>query len=646
MKKVKIDDFTNYKFLSNPKYSPDGLKAVFIQHQADIEENSYKSYLWLLDTEKNTYKKLTSSGSESTFFWKDNENIIFTSGRIKDEKFEGTRYFKISVNGGEAEEFMKIPIKVSDIKEISENKYILTGNYDRYMEGKNKDDEKDYNVLEEIPFWSNGSGFTSGKRNRLYIFDSEKNELTPVTDEYTSVGSFDIKGSKVIYTSVTYRDKMPLTDDVYIFNTENIKCEKLENISDFSVAKIVFYDENTLLAVASDMQKYGINENSKFYKYSLDSQKFTCITPELDISLWNSVGSDCRFGGGEQQKLKKDFLYFTTTQTKDSHLYRIDIEGNTEKIIINEGTVDSYDIYGENIIFAGFRGLNLQEIYTFSMDTQKETKITSFNSFIEDYSLSKPERLRIETDTDVFIDGWIMKPVNFEENKKYPVILDIHGGPKTVYGENFFHEMQYWANEGYAVIFCNPRGSDGRGNEFADIRGKYGTIDYDDIMKFTEFCTENYSFLDKDKIGVTGGSYGGFMTNWIIGHTDFFKAAASQRSISNWISKSMITDIGYYFVKDQQAGDPWENVDKLWFHSPLKYADKAKTPTLFIHSDEDLRCYMAEGFQMFSALKYHGTEAKLVLFHGETHELSRSGKPKHRIRRLKEITEWMDLYLK
>ena len=133
---------------------------------------------------------------------------------------------------------------------------------------------------------------------------------------------------------------------------------------------------------------------------------------------------------------------------------------------------------------------------------------------------------------------------------------------------------------------------------------------------------------------------------WIIGHTDRFKCAASQRSISNWISKFGTTDIGYYFNADQNQATPWINHDKLWWHSPLKYADKAKTPTLFIHSEEDYRCWLAEGLQMFTALKYHGIEARLCMFRGENHELSRSGKPKHRIRRLTEITNWFEKYLK
>jgi dipeptidyl aminopeptidase/acylaminoacyl peptidase len=238
-----------------------------------------------------------------------------------------------------------------------------------------------------------------------------------------------------------------------------------------------------------------------------------------------------------------------------------------------------------------------------------------------------------------------MKPRNFDPNKKYPAILNIHGGPKTVYGSVYYHEMQYWASEGFVVIFCNPRGSDGKGNAFADIRGQYGTIDYNDIMDFVDESLAQNPWINTEKLGVTGGSYGGYMTNWIIGHTNRFKAAATQRSISNWISMYGTTDIGYFFASDQIGETPWSNAEKLWNHSPMKYADQIKTPLLVLHSEEDYRCWVAEGIQMFTSLKVNNIPSKMVLFKGENHELSRSGKPKNRVKRLSEITQWMKTYL-
>ena len=343
--------------------------------------------------------------------------------------------------------------------------------------------------------------------------------------------------------------------------------------------------------------------------------------------------------------LDAGFLYFTTTEGESSYLHRIDKTGSIERISTATGSVDSFSVKDGEILLIALRGLKLQELY--ELKDGQETQLTAFNDWVnEERKLSQPEALSFVTAPGVTCEGWVLKPVDFVEGQKYPAILNIHGGPKTVYGTVFFHEMQYWANQGYFVFFCNPRGSDGKGNEFADIRGQYGTIDYDDLMRFTDLVLETYPEIDAERVGVTGGSYGGFMTNWIIGHTNRFKAAASQRSISNWISMGYTTDIGYYFAPDQVAATPWTDHEKLWHHSPLKYADRVKTPTLFIHSEEDYRCWLPEGLQMFTALKYHGVESRLCMFRGENHELSRGGKPKHRIRRLKEITTWFDRFLR
>lgn len=667
MRNLKLDDFTKYKFLSNINLSSNGKFACFVMHESNVEDNKYLSNLWLYNVESGEYRKLTSFDKESNFIWlEDGENILFSSVRDdkdKEELKDGeafTQFYKINIHGGEAEKFFRIPLRVGTIKEVSEVKFIFTAEYnpmefnldglsdeEKSKELKKRKEEKDYQVIDEIPFWSNGGGFTNKKRDRLYIYDIGTNKCEAITEELSIVGSFNLNEdkSKVVFIANDFKDMLSMTDNVYTYDIESGNMDKLTQGEEFSYSYVNFMKDNTIILMGSDMKKYGINENAKFYKLNIKTKECICITPEFETSTWNSVGSDSRYGGGIGVKKHEEYLYFITTEGYSSHLNRIDLDGNIEKIIDTKGSVDSYTVNGEEILFIGLRDLKLQELY--SLKDKKELQLTDFNGWInKEINLSKFEKLSVETEVGVIIDGWVLKPVEFDENKKYPAILDIHGGPKTVYGEVFYHEMQYFASEGYFVFFCNPRGSDGKGNEFSDIRGKYGTVDYDDIMKFTDEVLNKYASIDKDRVGVTGGSYGGFMTNWIIGHTDRFKAAASQRSISNWISKFGTTDIGYYFVDDQQGGTPWNDADKLWWHSPLKYADKVKTPTLFIHSDEDYRCWMAEAFQMFSALKYHGIDSRICLFKGENHELSRSGKPKHRMRRLQEITNWFNHYLK
>lgn len=242
--------------------------------------------------------------------------------------------------------------------------------------------------------------------------------------------------------------------------------------------------------------------------------------------------------------------------------------------------------------------------------------------------------------------GYVLLPTDFDKDKKYPTLLSVHGGPKTEFSDIFHHEHQVFANDGYIVIYTNPHGASGHGIKFSDIRGKYGDIDYKDLMNFVDEAIERYPQIDKDNMGVYGGSYGGFMTNWIISHTDRFKAANAQRCISNWISFYGVSDIGYYFATDQTDSNPWDSLDKMWELSPLKHAKNVKTPTLFIHSDEDYRCPLEQALQMYTRIKLNGVETKMFIFHGGTHELSRSGKPKGRLKRLTEIKNWFDGHLK
>lgn len=665
MEKLKLEDFIEYKFLSGIEISPDGLHTGFVVHEADLEENKYLSNIYIYDNEREKSIQLTSFDEERGFMWKDSENIIFPALRDEKDKKrkedgeEFTSFYKINIKGGEAKKEFEIPLNISDYKFLDDKTVIFSAIFDPNYKNideldtkekeeyqKTRKEDKDYEVLDEIPYWSNGVGFTNKKRNRLFIYNLEDKKVKTITDEYTNIGTFKLnkEKDKVLFTASSYMDKMQLKSDIYFYDISKDKLRKISHHNDFSYNFADFMDDRIVFA-GHDMKSHGLNQNPEIYTLNMEEEKVKKISPDdFNSSLWSSVGSDCRYGQNRSMKVENNELYFTTTQGYNSYINSIDLNGNMEVLTESKGSIDGFDVKGELIQFIGLRGLNLQEIY--KLEDKKETQISHFNDWVQkDKKLSRPEHLSFEMD-GIEIDGWVMKPVNFTEGAKYPAILNIHGGPKTVFGEIFYHEMQYWANEGYLVFFCNPRGSDGKGNLFADIRGKYGTIDYDDIMEFTDIVLEKYPFIDEDNIGVTGGSYGGFMTNWIIGHTDRFKAAASQRSISNWISFFGTSDIGYFFSDDQQATTPWNDQEKLWFHSPMKYADKVTTPTLFIHSEEDYRCWIPEGLQMFSSLKYHGVDARLVMFRGENHELSRSGKPKHRIRRLEEITNWFETYLK
>lgn len=288
--------------------------------------------------------------------------------------------------------------------------------------------------------------------------------------------------------------------------------------------------------------------------------------------------------------------------------------------------------------FAAMKANGFCEIYEYKDGTV--TKKTSFNdAYTETHFISKAKHMPFVNKDGVTIDGWVLEPKDYDPSKSYPGVLEIHGGPRCTYGEVFFHEMQVWASKGWFVFFCNPRGSEGYGEVFADLRGKYGTIDYEDLMEFTDHVLVAYPQIDIAKIGAAGGSYGGFMCNWIEGHTDRFAAIASQRSVSNWVSDFGCSEIGVTFDQNEILATPWNGMEKMWDCSPLKYACNAKTPILFIHSMNDYNCTLDQGIQMFTAVKFYGVPARMCLFEGENHGLSRNGKPLHRMRRLKEITD-------
>ena len=656
--RLELNDFTGYTFLSALTWAPDGHCAAFVARKANEKGDGYDADLYLMD-ESGAVRRMTSAGDCRSFFFKGAREIWFPAVRKqadRDRVAAGeplTVYQRLSLDGGEASEALRLPLNVGAVLPMDDGRLAVLAEHDlrvgdffamdeqqRSAALENQKDGRDYKVLEEIPFWFNGKGFIDKKRSRLMIVDPQTGAITPVSEPQMQVESFDVHGAQLLFSGKTYDAKSPITASVQLYDaTTGGTCELLPG-DRLGVGDVFFWAGEPCF-FATDMQSHGGNQNPGLFcaREGGVTQLFL-----RDEDPCGNVGSDCRLGGGKHLAVEGDFLYYTVADHTDTKLLRVTKDGHADALIAGEGSVDCFDVHDGKVIAVAMRGLRLQEVY--ALENGALVQKTAFNEAVyTGKTLSTPEALTIVSD-GVTIEGFVMKPVGYDPERAYPAILDIHGGPKGTFGSVFFHEMQVWANLGYFVFYCNPRGGDGRGDAFADIRGKYGTIDYDDLMRFTDAVLSAFPQIDPARLGVTGGSYGGFMTNWIIGHTDRFAAAASQRSIASWISKSNTTDIGYTFNADQMLCTAWSDFEKMWFHSPLKYADRCTTPTLFIHSDEDYRCWMAEGLQMYTALKVHGCEARLCLFHGENHELSRSGKPKHRERRLREITDWFEAHLK
>nr|MCR4805537.1 S9 family peptidase [Clostridia bacterium] len=646
-------------------FSPEGGSAAFTLTRANLKKNGYDSWLWLRRDGKNS--RLTGLGKEHDFVWLDEKTIAFAGdreqrGAVKGPSIE-TKYYKIRIDGGEAEEFLRFPVPVSKIIPMKGGDFIVCASVfpgwedlyrgdpkraEEYL--KDKKENEDYEVIAQMPWWWNGGTYTKGSYSSVFRWDHRRKKLIPLLSFGIDASSVKLgKDESFVYfigkdamqpfrrmegssflARVPADGKTPADPETLVRSKADLEIYNYELADSF------------LLLLASD-QAFGRNTDPDFFKVDYETGERAPYA-KWGQALGSSVASDVRYGGGLSRKMVGDTLYFATTLWDGAYLYKLE-DGQITPVIEKDGSVDCFDIAGGKALLAGLYDMRPQELYEAPVDGPKMGTLKRVSDFcgkaLRGRYVAQPEPIVFER-LGRPIHGFVIKPLGFDPAKKYPCILDVHGGPKTVYGPVFFHEMQYWAGKGYFVIYCNPQGSDGRGGEFMDVRGKYGTVDYDDIMAFLDEALAAYPQIDPEELFETGGSYGGFMTNWIVGHTDRFRACASQRSISNWFSFYGVSDIGPEFSEAQQSSTPWREPAFLWSRSPMAYADKAKTPTLFIHSFEDYRCPIDQAYQMFSALLAHGVESKIVAFRGENHELSRSGKPQHRIRRLKEITAWFD----
>ena len=642
MNPIKIETFTRFQFVSNPTFSPDGRLIAFVVQHADLKDNDYKGDLYLYHCDDGRVTRLTGAGDAKSYVWTAKGTLLFPADREKKKEKEDddeifTGYYEISPDGGEAVKAFQVPLKAKGMYRVDEDRYLITAAAE--LEKRVREKDKAYEVADEVPFWSNSEGFTNGIRNRLYLYRVSTGELTPVSEETADVSSYSVRGNRVLYKAYPWTDIRDQYDGIYLYDMDTGENRCLLEKDKRRTGMIGFWADGEAVVASAVDNHYGNGKYQDFYTMDLETGEMKLLAEYDYSSGQGSVGSDARLGSGRTVKAGDGICWFVTTRGDSAHVYSLSREGCLEGVVTDRGSCDSFDIRDGHVVVCGLYGDRLAELYL-------DGKQSTFFNDMSQWQVCPRKEYSFTAKDGFSLTGWVMPPAGYEQGKKYPAILHIHGGPRTVFGTVFHHEMQMWANAGYFVFFTNPRGSDGFGTEFGDINGRYGTVDYENLMEFTDYVLDHEPDIDRERVGVTGGSYGGFMTNWIIGHTDRFKAAASQRSIANWISFEYMSDIGHTFTKDNQSVFACEDVDKLWFHSPIKYIAGCKTPTLFIHSDRDYRCNIAEGMEMFAALKVLGVDTRMLVVKGETHELSRSGKPRNRIVRMREILNWMDRYLK
>ena len=655
MEKITAKSFLEYQYVSNPKFSPDGNYIAFISQKADLESNGYRGDIYIL--KNGQCRKLTGAGDAKSYCWTPENTLLFPAMRCPKQKKraeEGelfTPYYEISPQGGEAQYAFTLPMKTSGLTHLDKELYYFVGEF--YKNGPQTLEERKallakqavYESFEELPFLKQNQATQEGKRDRLYLYNRKTGTVKPISTEDEQVTKVSHSGSKIIYAAAAYSGTV-LDEDVaiYVYDAGTEEKDCVMEKDQLMVRYQEVYGEiwgDKVIVFGSKGEKYGRTESPCAYLIDPKTKKMELFFEHKYNVSYRSLITDSQIGSCQTMKVVGDRLYFTTCVGANSYVQYVDRQGNWSPYLTPNGSADSFDVYNGRLVYCGFYNMKLSEIY------EDEKQLSHLNdAFFATHTVAHHKPCSFTNSEGIEIDGWVIEPIGYEKGKKYPAIMDIHGGPRSTFGEIYFHEHQMWANNGYFVIICNPRGSEGKGDAFADVWGKMGTIDYQDLMEFADHAIAENPDIDVTRMGVTGGSYGGYMTNWIVGHTDRFAAACSQRSITNWVSFEYATSIGRYWSKNFNHYRTTENVEYLWSASPLKYAHNCKTPTLFIHSDSDNVCWMAEGIQMYTAVKMAGAPAKLCLFKGEGHELSRSGRPQPRLGRLTEMYNWMENYLK
>lgn len=656
-------DLTKLETYSDPQFSPDGKSFSFVSTVIN-DKNEYESHLYSQVLKENDLRQWTFGDSSDSYqrFSPDNSKVVFQSNR------SGlTQLWLLHTDGGEAQQitFFKQgasnPNWSKDSKSIifsaSLNKNDDVANQKELTKEERQKEQEDKNkqpiIIDRLKHKSDANGFIDKRKKQLIRYNLETKQFTQLTTADADHGFEDISsnGNLLLYSANLNEDSdYENTNDLYTLNLSTNENTKITSEKG-SYGMATFSPGGTEVACFGHNHSYSGATLNELYLIGLDSKNRKSLTEELDMQLGDAMISDSRLGESTTGPIwSKDgqYLYFIATDFGATGLYQVNLKGEIKEIYKDNNHLFgfSYHDQSQSFILAISSPTNPGDLYLLDPAFNLKQLTDSNQTLIDQVELTQPEELIIAADDGWKIQGWLMKPYHFEEGKKYPFVLNIHGGPHAMYGQSFFHEMQLLAAQGYVVLYTNPRGSHGYGQEFVDaVRTDYGGRDYTDLMSAVDYALENYSFIDQNRLGVTGGSYGGFMTNWIVGHTNRFKAAVTQRSITNWLSFYGVSDIGYFFTKWELGENLLDDPEKLWNFSPLKYAKNIETPLLILHGEQDLRCPIEQGEQLFVALKHLRKDVEFVRFPGATHELSRSGHPEMRMERLNHICRWFEEYL-
>jgi dipeptidyl aminopeptidase/acylaminoacyl peptidase len=663
---ISAEDLYRIELISAPRISPDGTHVIYRQQR--VEKKTEKKYanLWLAPTSSGQPKQFTHGDqNDSLPRWSpDGKQIAFLSNRGNKDK--PAQIYIIPFDGGEARPLTEIEGEIELVGWSPDGLKLLctVRKTDAEALEREKDEQKKKlgvvsRRYERVFFKLDDYGYLPHERTHIWLVDARSGKGRPLTEGDTTDEqhpAFSPDGLLLAFISNHAKDPDLAPDKMDLFVMPAASGETPHKIKTPIGQKMFpsFSPDGKWIAYLGREGEGVDHRNLNLWVAAADGSKAPKnLTAQADLHCEADIIGDC--GAPEQTpptwSPDGKFITFQAALHGSVVLKRISMDGIHLTDVVGEGgAVGAFSFDKSHSRVAYFFGqahdpgqIHLKEM-TNGQTTRHLTRVN--RNLFEAVELARVEEVWFKGPDNNDLQGWIMFPPGFDPKKKYPSILEIHGGPLTQYGKFFMHEFYCLAAQGYVVFFCNPRGGRGYGEKHAGgIWGAWGTVDYADVMAWTDLIAKK-AYIDPKRMGVTGGSYGGYMTLWIIGHTERFKAAVAQRVVSNFVSEWGSSDYNWTFEYEVMAEPPYKDIQKWWDMSPMKYIGNAKTPTMITHSENDLRCPIEQGEQAFVALKRLGVETEFIRFPEEFHGLSRTGRTDRKIARLGHIARWMGKYLR
>jgi dipeptidyl aminopeptidase/acylaminoacyl peptidase len=648
---MRPEDAYELTGVADPRLSPDGSTVAFVVWTIDRDANDYRSAVWLAEVDGSAPPRQVTAGEklDADPRWSpDGRFLSFTSDRGEDrngEKSKKQLYVLPASVPGEPRRLTDLDENVEQPAWSPDGTRIAFSARVRDPAQQERDERKrPPRRIRRLQFKLDDQGWTVDRPHHLFVVAADGSEaprqLTSGDYEDTRP-AWSPDGTRIAFASARHEDwDLTSISDVYVVDASGGEAERLTGM-DGESSSPSWSPDGSRIAYLFSPGVFDEPRHGQIAVVEVATGERTVLTASLD--------RNCRpYPEIREPVWDQDSLLFAIEDRGTVPLYRAAAgrAARPEPVVGGPFCVTGFDAAGGRIVHALGTPTSLSELYC------GDRKLTDVGSrFTTARELSAPDRFVAVSPDGAEVEAWMMRPAGFEEGRRYPLVLNIHGGPFAQYAERFFDEFQVYAGAGYAVVYANPRGSSGYAEDWGRaIRGPieggpgWGSVDFEDLMAVVDEAVKRFDFLDPDRMGVMGGSYGGYMTSWIVGHTDRFRCAVSERAANNLAALDASSDLAALF-KGYIGASFWEAPEEYRSVSPVTYAKDITTPLLILHSENDLRCPVGQAEELFAVLRSLKRDVELVRFDAESHELTRSGNPAHRVMRFEIILEWLGRHL-